>query len=423
MKVIVIWLRIVGGWILLPLYFSLMFDFPLSLLSMTLWLELVACGSWHGCCINPMTSSNCGSIDSGMNTKHVPGGIKNSARDIPSHCSKRLTGNTSSPNKRFLYSVMYAQRMTFRKSFLDTHSLPIFLPLRRSHNKCLSCRETKDERYLIHSTPNYRIVLDDTCQLFPGRALIVANQHLHPAQVEQNPLLYDELMELILWYQKVVEMTFDAKIWWNRCILGNSGVAPPQDHLHLYLIPSTDKELQIPLTADVVYKFRYLLFGQTFNNSVRNYPPKQVMDYILEKLQKPIEDRWDIHDKKQSLMSDIKPVGCVSCVSCTAFDDEQAPLFQTQWFKVVLNTRNAFPCRMLVVPLQHMSSTKLMESKSMRNELRVIKVICRQLILDTYGDREGKTTRIHMCEPGNLTQQTGHGFLHIIPRSQVELGI
>jgi len=76
------------------------------------------------------------------------------------------------------------------------------------NDSCYSCNY--EENYLIGRTHNFKIVLDETCQLFPGKYIIVSSKHLHPNDLIQNYDLYREVQNIKIIMEHVIRQAFGS---------------------------------------------------------------------------------------------------------------------------------------------------------------------------------------------------------------------
>ena len=205
---------------------------------------------------------------------------------------------------------------------------------------CLSCTPTEDEKYLIAITENFKVILDDRCQLYPGKFIIVSKEHLHPNEIHENIELFLEIEKIKHSMEKTIRMLFGhgdthhRNIKFNYCRLGNSFKDAATEHYHEFGVPISD----IPFSCKMGlydHNFVYHLHGKPFDNTVRNYPNRLVLNWILTQIVSEYTF-IDYEFSDQPLKNTVKP----SCLSCSGIQGEIAPLFESKHFKIVLNDRN-----------------------------------------------------------------------------------
>jgi len=294
---------------------------------------------------------------------------------------------------------------------------------------CLSCLNPSDEKYLIYCTKNFKIVLDETCQLFPGKYLIVAKNHSHPNDIYGDILLFREIQQIKIQMENAIRIAFGSgdkyhrEIRFNYCRLGNSFKDPKDEHYHEYGIPTSPALLKV-IIKGYEYTFSYHIFGKPFDNTIRSRTPSLILEWILSQIKDNLNtSSVNIAELKLQYLSSISSE---DCKSCTPILYEMAPLFESNFFKVVLNDANQW-CfgRLHIVSKYHLDIDLIKYYDEIIDEFWEILQLIHKLIYKFYDDEEGCTTRIHICQLNNMTGQIGnsHAHFHVIPRSKKSLTI
>ena len=304
---------------------------------------------------------------------------------------------------------------------------------------CFSC--THEEKYLIYTTDTFKIVLDDTCQLFPGKYLIVSKNHLHPNFVYSDLTLYREIQAIKIQMEYTIRRafgkgtTYQREIRFNYCKLGNSFKEPQNEHYHEYCVPVSPSQLKVAIKG-YEYIFEYHIFGKPFDNTIRSKTPPIILEWILSQLKENLVDLDQTRAIESSLkkndtlfssgptslfLCDLNLSSIIdNCRSCMPIIYETAPLFESRFFKVVLNDMNQW-CfgRLHVVSKYHLDIDNIKYYPEIVDEYWLLLQLINKLIHEFYDDKDGQTTRIHVCELNNMTGQIGnsHAHYHIIPRT------
>jgi len=296
-------------------------------------------------------------------------------------------------------------------------------------SSCPSCCDLSSERYLIQTTTNFKILLDSRCQV-PGKYLIVSLAHLHPTNIVNQKHLFEEI-ELIKMRMEITirrafgsGSTVDRGIRFNYCRLGNSFHNPQDEHYHEFCTPVSSIPLECVIRG-IGYRFENILYGKPFDNTVRNNPHPIVLEWILSEIKKKYEPEPENLDLLNTEQKNLELKEC-DCISCTNIKYESAPLIETEHFKVVLNDKNQY-CfgRIFIVCQYHIDMSKIRYYRPIMNEFYVILQYVENLIYKFYDDSDRKTTRIHVCQLGNMSGKIGntHSFWHIIPRTSKKITI
>jgi len=78
---------------------------------------------------------------------------------------------------------------------------------------------------------------------------------------------------------------------------------------------------------------------------------------------------------------------------------------------------------MFIVSKYHIDIDHIRYHKSMMDEYWILLQYVENLIYNFYNDLDGSSTRIHICQLGNMSGKIGntHSFWHIIPRTSKSL--
>jgi diadenosine tetraphosphate (Ap4A) HIT family hydrolase len=286
-----------------------------------------------------------------------------------------------------------------------------------SSTHCCSCIAPDTEDYLLLVTDNFKVVLDDKCQMYPGKYIIVSLEHLHPSQITFE--LYTEIERIKHSMEHTIRKVFGhgeletRNVRFNYCRLGNSFKEAKLEHYHEYCIPISD----IPFVCQIngfEHNFTYHLLGKPFDNTVRNYPNKKVLEWIRDRIKENFKELLLDTDTEIT-----KTVKC-NCVTCSGISQEKYPLFETENYKVVLNEKNQYcPGRMFICTKYHVSVQDFRTNRTMLKEFYDLTNFVGSVILKFYDDPEGLSTRFHVCILGNVsgTIDNTHCFWHIAPRT------
>ena len=162
----------------------------------------------------------------------------------------------------------------------------------------------------------------------------------------------------------------DRGIHFNYCRLGNSfGKDPRKEHYHEFCIPVSN----IPYICKInglQHVFEYVICGKPFDNTVRNVTHPIILKHILGQIKQQFASRSmdqgvltdsDTHVHIHDLDLDSKEFGCISR---TMIQHEKAPLFETKYFKIVLNDKNQYcPGRLFIVSKYHIDMSKIKHNK------------------------------------------------------------
>ena len=293
---------------------------------------------------------------------------------------------------------------------------------------CFSC--SCEEKYKIYDTDHFKVVLDETCQLFPGKFLIISREHVHPDDIYGNFGLFREIQVIKIQMESAIRKAFGSgesyhrNIRFNYCKLGNSFKNPREEHFHEYGVPTSPTELVVDIDG-FTYIFAYHHFGKPFDNTLRNITPSIVLEWITAHIRNNLDILGSITIPDEIKYSFLKTCSD-TCYSCTPAFREKAPLFQTRYFKIVLNTANQW-CfgRLHIVSRYHFDIDAIKFYQEIIEEYWALLQVITKLIYKFYDDEEKNTTRIHECKLNNLTGKIGdsHFHSHIIPRTTTPIKI